>query len=108
MSLMKSSYNRLGSHDLLEKCLGGYTQNANEALHQLVWKLCPKHLFLGTSEVKCGASLAVCQFNDGVSSFFGLAESLGCNTSSKGFNNQKYSYIMYKERKRAKTLRKQC
>ena len=32
VSLVKPVYNRLGSRDLLEKCLGGYTQNANEAL----------------------------------------------------------------------------
>ena len=36
--LIKPIYARLGSRELLEKCLHGYTQNANESLHSLVWK----------------------------------------------------------------------
>ena len=40
-------YAQLGSRSLLEKCVHGYTQNANECLHSTVWKFCPKELFLG-------------------------------------------------------------
>lgn len=111
---MKPIYSRLGSHDLLKKCLGGYTHSTNEALHQLVWKFCPKILFLGTAAVKCGASLAVCHFNDGVSSFYSLAESLGCEPSTVSqsvlVKRDKHSMArsIYKDSDRAKTLRKQC
>ena len=38
VQLIKPIYARLGSRSLLEKCTGGYTQNANESLHSLVWK----------------------------------------------------------------------
>ena len=31
--------------DLLNKCLEGYTQNANESLNQKIWKFCPKNQF---------------------------------------------------------------
>ena len=47
VQLIKPIYARLGSRSLLEKCTGGYTQNANEALHSLIWKFCPKELFQG-------------------------------------------------------------
>ena len=47
LHLLKPIYAMLGSPLLLQKCLQGYTQNANEALHSTVWKLSPKELFLG-------------------------------------------------------------
>ena len=76
MSLMKPIYNRLGSHDLFTR--------------KMQTKLCTNSCGnFGTSAVKCGASLAVCQFNDGVSSFFGLAESLVSNTSNVGLSELK-------------------
>ena len=114
LMLMKPVYNRLGNPDLLKKCLKGYTQNANEALHSLVWRFCPKTLFLGTSAVKCAGALAVVQFNDGVSSFFTFAESLGCEPTAMCKNvlikrdRTRLSRSKYKESERAKTLRKQC
>ena len=55
--LLKPTYARLGSPLLLQKYLEWYTQNANEALHSTVWKLCPKELFL----VKCGHRLINCR-----------------------------------------------
>ena len=39
VQLLKPIYARLGSKKLLEKCIDGYTQNANESLHSVVWKL---------------------------------------------------------------------
>lgn len=47
MKLLQPIYNRLGSAMLLERCLGGYTQNPNESLRSTVWKLCPKEFILG-------------------------------------------------------------
>ena len=35
VALLKPIYARLGSRDLLEKCANGYTQNANEGLHNM-------------------------------------------------------------------------
>ena len=58
-------YARLGSQSLLQKCVMGYTQNANESLHSTVWKFCPKELFMGKTGVETAYSLAVCVFNDG-------------------------------------------
>ena len=65
----------------MEKCVGGYTQNANEALHSLIWKFCPKELFLGRVGVNVACALVVCAFNDGVSSPSLLASRLELNPS---------------------------
>ena len=72
--LLKPIYARLGSPLLLQKCLGSYTQNANEALHSTVWKLCPKELFLGKESVDIACSIAVSKFNDGVCALLSLSE----------------------------------
>lgn len=109
--IMKPIYNRLESQHLLKKYLGGYTQNANEALHQLVWKFCPKVLFLGAAAVKCGAALAVYHYNDGVSSFYHFASSLGCQPDDKVLvskDKRRVKRNIYKDSLKAKNLRKQC
>ena len=47
VALIQPIYARLGSRSLLEKCVEGYTQNANESLHSTVWKFCPKEVYQG-------------------------------------------------------------
>ena len=76
VTLLKPIYARLGSKSLLEKCVEGYTQNANEAIHQLVWRFCPKEVFLGRVGVDIACALAVTCFNDGASSLSKLTDLL--------------------------------
>ena len=57
------------------------TQNANESLHSVVWKFCPKTLFLGKASVDTACALAVCCFNDGSSSLTAIADRLGLQSS---------------------------
>ena len=83
MQLIKPVYARLGSPQLLQKCVEGYTQNANEALHSTVWKLCPKELFLGKKSVDITCAIAVSKFNDGASSLLSLSKR--CELSSSRF-----------------------
>jgi len=40
-------YEDLSRDDLLTRCLGGYTHNANESFNATVWRLAPKHLHCG-------------------------------------------------------------
>ena len=70
MKLLKPIYGRLGSPELLEKCIEGYTQNANEALHSTVWRLSPKEL--GKEGVDIACAIAVSKFNDGVCSLLDI------------------------------------
>ena len=74
--LLKPIYARLGSRSLMEKCVDGYTQNANEALHHVLWGFCPKELFMGKVGVDIAAALAVSCFNDGASSLARLPQLL--------------------------------
>ncbi|XP_044592130.1 uncharacterized protein LOC123270228 [Cotesia glomerata] len=41
---IKPIYEDLSKDELLERCLGGFTQNANESLNQLIWRIAPKKL----------------------------------------------------------------
>ncbi|RLU19001.1 hypothetical protein DMN91_009359 [Ooceraea biroi] len=59
----------LSREELLERCLGGHTQNANESYNSTVWQLAPKHLHAGRKIVEIAAFIAVCVFNEG---FFGV------------------------------------
>ena len=77
VTLMKPIYRRLGSRSLLEKCVDGYTQNANEALHNIVWQFSPKDKFIHKVGVDMACALAVCIFNDGALSLHAIAQRLG-------------------------------
>ena len=91
VQLLRPIYARLGSRSLLEKCVQGYTQNANEALHSTVWKFCPKELFMGKTGVETACALAVCCFNDGSSSLAAISDRLQLSPSplSKSFLRRK-------------------
>lgn len=58
-------YEDLSRDDLLQRCLGGYTQNANESFNATVWRLAPKHLNCGSKIIEIAAYLAGGTFNDG-------------------------------------------
>ena len=55
----------LGRDSLLERCLDGQTQNCSEALNQLIWKRCPKDIFVGKIIIEIGVSSAILSFNEG-------------------------------------------
>ena len=63
----------LSSDDLLKKCLHGRTQNANEALSQVIWNKCPKNIFVESIVLETAVSAAIISFNDG---FCGLVSVL--------------------------------
>ena len=58
-------YEDLSRDDLLERCLGGYTQNANESFNATIWRLAPKHLNCGIKIIEIAAYLAAGTFNNG-------------------------------------------
>lgn len=65
MVACKPIFRDLSHPDLLKKCLDGYTQNANESLNNLIWKLCPKNKYHGLKTVETAVGLATITFNDG-------------------------------------------
>jgi len=58
-------YEKLSNKELLTRCLGGHTQNANESFNATVWRLNPKHLHSGKKIVELSAYLAAGMFNEG-------------------------------------------
>ena len=63
--LLKPVFMKLSSDELLSKCLHGKTQNNNESLHGIIWKRCPKDIYVGRTTLTMGVVSAVISFNDG-------------------------------------------
>ena len=51
---------------LLSQCLHDKTQNNNESLNGLIWKRCPKDVFVGRTTLELGVASAIISFNDGL------------------------------------------
>ncbi|XP_069673452.1 uncharacterized protein [Periplaneta americana] len=56
---------RLTSTELLSKCTRGATQNANESVHSLIWRKCPKGTFVSKIKINIAVANAVAEFNMG-------------------------------------------
>ena len=73
-------FKRLSEKKLLEKCVGGFTQNQNEALNNLIWSFCPKAGYAGATVIETGVALAVCIFNNGYTVIERILTRLGVST----------------------------
>ena len=60
-------FQRLTDEELLKRCSRKKTQNANESLHNLIWKLCPKAVFVSRKTMETAVALAFSQFSIGAS-----------------------------------------
>ena len=63
--LIKPIFSDLSNETLLSKCLHGKTQNANEAINNMIWAKCPKNVYVQRSVLEMGVSSAVINYNDG-------------------------------------------
>ncbi|XP_039303732.1 uncharacterized protein LOC120357462 [Solenopsis invicta] len=77
LNVIRPIYEDLSNDTLLERCLGAYTQNNNESLNALIWKIAPKHLHCGTKTVEIATFLAVCLFNEGFNSILKIMNIMG-------------------------------
>ncbi|GFS51125.1 uncharacterized protein TNCV_3532441 [Trichonephila clavipes] len=77
MDAIKPVFNDLSQPKLLQKCLGGKTQNNNESINSLIWKLCPKTLGCGRNIVEISTNEAIVIFNDGNQGRLKIMQSLG-------------------------------
>ena len=69
---VKPVFMELSANALLEKCLHGKTQNNNESLNGVIWKKCPKDVYVGRTTLEMGIDSAVINFNDGASSILNV------------------------------------
>ena len=65
--LLKPIFTELSNDELLKKCLHGKTQNANEALNNIIWTKCPKNIYVEKDVLELGVNSAVLEFNEGPS-----------------------------------------
>lgn len=88
-------YKDLTREDLLSRCLGGFTQNANESLNSVVWSIAPKTISSGKTVVDIATDIAVITFNCG---FQGLLDVM--STIQLKINTQLYNFAMEVDRRR--------
>ena len=95
-------YRDLTDDSILQRCLHGKTQNANEALHGLIWQRCPKSIYCGRKTLEVGVASAVCTMNDGQVSIKYVLERMNLKPGAQleqGFINSS------KKRSRQSTMR---
>lgn len=63
LTAIKPTYEDLSKDELLQQCVGGFTQNNNESLNPLVWKITPKRLPAGSKFADIAALVNACIFN---------------------------------------------
>jgi len=70
-------YEDLSKYELLERCVGGFTQNNNECYNSLVWQIAPKTTSSGPIIVELATFIAAIIFNDGQKTILKALELLG-------------------------------
>ena len=76
----------LTTEDLLSHCLSGFTQNANESLHAVVWSITLKATSSGKSVVDITSNIAVITYNDGFQGLLDVMSSLQLKFISELYN----------------------
>lgn len=71
----KPVYEDLSRDDLLNRCLGGCTQNNNESFNSTVWSIAPK-TSSSKKIVDIAANIAASIFNDGLKIYNGSYASI--------------------------------
>ncbi|XP_018313415.1 uncharacterized protein [Mycetomoellerius zeteki] len=69
-------YEELSNRNLLEKCLDGHTQNANESFNSMIWRITPKHINSGRKIIEIAAFISAGTFNEGCSAILKIMETL--------------------------------
>lgn len=77
MDVIKPTFRFLAHPDLLQKCTHGKTQNPNESYNNLIWKRCPKTVFVSSNVVKIAACDACLVFNSGNAGRIRVIQRLG-------------------------------
>ncbi|GFV34809.1 uncharacterized protein TNCV_1451131 [Trichonephila clavipes] len=79
LNVVKSEYMKLCDKQLLQKCLHGKTQNANESFNGCLWQIVPKETFIELKTFSLGAYIAVIIFNKGFNDLLKVLNALGIN-----------------------------
>jgi len=83
---IKPIYEDLSRDELLNRCLGGYTQNSNECFNATVWNLAPKSYSSGKTVLNIAADIATCVFNDGMTNILHIMQLLEMEIGVEAYN----------------------
>ena len=89
--IIKPIFQELSSDELLSKCLQSKTQNANESLNNLIWRKCPKNVFVQRDTLECAVNSAVIEFNESPCGINDVLREIGVSPSvltPKGSNKK--------------------
>ncbi|GBM89288.1 hypothetical protein AVEN_88456-1 [Araneus ventricosus] len=65
MDAIKPIFNPLSHPELLNRCLGAYTQNTNESVNSVIWQIYPKISGSGRGSAEIAVYESVVRFNEG-------------------------------------------
>ncbi|EZA50167.1 hypothetical protein X777_11230 [Ooceraea biroi] len=80
LTAIKPIYENLSKQELLDRCVGGFTQNNNESYNQLIWKISPKILPSGSIPIEIAAYVSACVFNEGSKALLQIMQTMGIST----------------------------
>lgn len=95
LKVIKPIYQNLSKDELLQRCVGGFNQNNNESLNQLIWKITPKVIPCGSLIVEIAAYTASAMFNEGHTVLLKFFEALGISCG-----RNMHSYIRQEDKSR--------
>ena len=95
-------YKSLCKAEMLEKCLHGNTQNANESFNGMIWNRVPKATHVGLDVLSVGVYDAIAHFNIGEKAALDIMELLKVDP---GFHMTKSCRTVNVQRKRSSTYR---
>ncbi|XP_067205402.1 uncharacterized protein [Linepithema humile] len=86
LEAIKPIYKDLSKDKLLKRCIGGFTQNNNESLNQIVWKIAPKTLSASLMIVEIAGYIATCTFNEGMKGILTIMNTIGISCGPNAHN----------------------
>lgn len=78
-------YQRLASNEILQRCVSGKTQNANEALHSCIWRKCSKDVFVSKKRLELAVRTTVKEHN------LGYVESLKLSNTDNSIGDYSFT-----------------
>ncbi|XP_039302711.1 uncharacterized protein LOC120357099 [Solenopsis invicta] len=80
LTAIEPIYKDLSKQELLDRCVGGFTQNNNKSYNQLIWKISSKILPGGLIPIEIAAYVSACVFNEGSKALLQIMQAMGVST----------------------------
>ncbi|CAK9803116.1 hypothetical protein ANTQUA_LOCUS3590 [Anthophora quadrimaculata] len=83
---IKPIYEELSRDELLNRCLGSYSQHSSESFNATIWNLAPKSYSSGKNVLNIATGIAVCNFNDGLTNILQIMKALEMDIGVQSYN----------------------